>query len=80
MFSVKIWKTVYRVCNDLMILSVSVDVNEGDKERKLNSEKHTCAGEQTFPQPVMEIFVKERFVQHFGVCQQYLRTHKERKK
>jgi len=50
------------------------------KYRKLNSNQHTCAGKQTFPQPGLQKFVEEPFVQHLGVCQQYLQASKERKK
>jgi hypothetical protein len=50
------------------------------KYRKPNSNQHTCAGKQTFPQPGMQKFVEVRFFQHVGVCQQYLQASKQTKK
>jgi hypothetical protein len=51
------------------------------KYRKLNSnQQRTCAGKQTFPQPGLQKFVSERFVQHLGVCQQYLQSNKQTNK
>jgi hypothetical protein len=50
------------------------------KYRKLNSNQHTCAGKQAFPQPGMQKFVKERFVQQLCVCQQYLQASKQTNK
>jgi hypothetical protein len=50
------------------------------KYSKLNSNQHTFAGKQTFPQPGIQKFVHERFVQHLGVCQQYLQASKQTNK
>jgi hypothetical protein len=49
----------------------------GIKYRKQHPNQHTCAGKQTFPQPGIQKFVHERFVQHLGACQQYLQASKQ---
>jgi hypothetical protein len=55
-------------------------VNHADEKQENNSNQHTCAGKQAFPQPGMQKFVNERFVQYLCICQQYLQASKERRK
>jgi len=64
----------------MVLLSLLLDVNQADKMQETEFKQHTCAGKQTFPQPGMQKFVHERFVQRLGACQQYLQASEQTNK